>query len=76
MVKDIVNWILKKLDGKKRVLALIASQFPWMTQYPLVYEAFENFLKDPSNPQGVAFLLTQILLAWGILDGLKKWLSN
>lgn len=75
MVEKVIKWVLMKLDGKKRIIALIASQYPWMTENPLVYEAFKNFLNDPTNVQGVAFLLAQLLLAWGVLDGLKKWLS-
>lgn len=63
--------IFKILLTSKRLIAYILLNIQWITGNPMLLGAIKAAFEDPSS-QNIANLIAQLVLAIGVIDGVRK----
>ena len=63
--------IFKILLNSKRLIAYILLNIQWITGNPMLLGAIKAAFEDPSS-QNIANLIAQLVLAIGVIDGVRK----
>jgi hypothetical protein len=73
MMKWLIEFFVKRLDGWKSIISYILLQIPWIVEHPMLLNAAEEWIADPQNPTKIGNLLLQIFLALGLVHkGFKE----
>lgn len=60
-----------KLDGWKSVIGYVLLSIPGVTDYPMLADAIQKIIENPSG-QNVVNVLVHAVLGIGILDRIRK----
>lgn len=64
----------KLLDGWKTIIGYGSAHL--FTNYPLIANAFVELLKNPTDKQGWVNFIVHLVLAYGVLDIVRKRLEE
>jgi hypothetical protein len=66
---------MKLVDGWKRIIGYLLLSVPGLADTPMLRAAIERVMANP-NKEALVTLAIQLILFFGVLDGVKKKLTE
>jgi len=65
---------MKLFDGWKRIIGYVLLSIPGLADTPMLRAAIDRVLQNPNDREALVTLAIQLVLFFGVLDGVKKQL--